>query len=59
MSPLDFAKVNGCEVCNGSSTDICCFNYIICIFESHTNGRVLSIEDLFRVNTQARYRRGE
>ena len=47
MSPLVFVEVNGCEVCNGSSTDREKINYIIGIFESHTNGRVLSIEDLF------------
>ena len=49
MSPLVFVKVIGCEVCNGSSTVTYCFNYIIGFFESHTNGRVLSIEDLFSV----------
>ena len=48
MSPLDFVEVNGCEVCNGSSTDREKINYIIGIFKSHANGRVLSIEDLFQ-----------
>ena len=47
MSPLEFVEVNACEVCNGSSTDREKINYIIGIFKSHANGRVLSIEDLF------------